>query len=204
MQDSSAMRADRWLGVLKTLFVSSDFAGIMELTENIHELVTECYNHETCAEMIFFLGTAFPVKRTYSGAISCFNVGYALLTLDSGSVETKTLLSKICNGMAIALAELGKFEEAHSYFSQCVSIGIKIAAAKQTVMPYVLSLAKNLHAQNKHQECIDVIHQMLAYGRDDDDDDEDDCDDISDYNVSYFSCICPAHIEETLGGGCSD
>ena len=196
MQQSSTMRADRLLSVLQTLFVDSDFVGIMELAENIHELVTERSNHETCAEMIFFLGTAFSSKRIYASAISCFNVGYALLTSDarqaSSSVETKTLLSKICNGVGIALAELGKFEEAHSYFSECVSIGIKIASAKQTILPYVLSFAKNLHAQNKHKECIRVIHQMLAYGRDNEDDDDSDDDDISHYNVPYVACICPA------------
>ena len=196
IQDSSTMRADRLLGLLKTLFVDSDFAGIIELAENIHESVTECSNDETCAEMMFFLGTAFSTKRTYAPAISCFNVAYALLTSDarqaSSSVHTKTLLSKVCNGIATALAELGKFEEAHSYFSQCVSTGIEIAAAKQTMLPFVLSFAKNLHAQNQHKECIHVIHKMLAYGRDNDDDDDDDSDDISHYNVSYAACICPA------------
>ena len=200
MQDASTIKANRLLGVLKTLVVESDFAGVMELTESIHELVTECAEPETCAEMIFLLGTAFSIKRMYASAISCFNVGYALLTSDarrnedqvSCSVEKKTLLLNVCSGTANALVALCRIEEAHSYFSQCVSIGIKIGSPKQTMIPHVLSLAQNLHAQNQHKECIHVIHQMLAYGRDNDDDDDDDFDDILNYNVSYVSPICPA------------
>jgi len=68
---------------------------------------------------------------------------------------------------------------------------MKIGAPKQNMMPYILSLAQKFHAQNKHKESINMIHEMLAYGRDDVDDD-DDCDDVSHYNMWYVSPICLA------------
>jgi len=194
MQDAGTRKADRLLYTLKEIFSKNDIVGMIELAKNVHECVTACANHETCAETIFLLGMAFSTNHVYPSAISCFNVAYALLTSGarrnedqaSGTVEKRTLLSKVCNGIAIALVALGKFEEAHSYFSQCVSIGMKIGTPKQNIMPYILSLTQNLLSQSKHKECINMIHEMLAYGRDANDDDDDDCDD---YNVWYVSPI---------------
>ena len=41
VNNTDTMRADRLLGVLRKLFLESDFAGAMEMAENIHESVTQ-------------------------------------------------------------------------------------------------------------------------------------------------------------------